>query len=63
MSGAIGPVPVVGGQAVQAGDMLFSMEAMKMETSSTADRAGTIDRVLVRPGDRVQAKDLLMVWH
>ena len=29
----------------------------------TADRDGVIDRVLVKPGDRVQAKDLLLVWR
>ena len=33
-----------------------------METHITAEREGVVDRVLVKPGDRVQAKDLLIVW-
>lgn len=36
---------------------------MKMETHITAERDGVVDRVLVKPGDRVQAKDLLMAWR
>ena len=34
-----------------------------METHMTAERDGVIERVLVKPGDRVQAKDLLIVWQ
>jgi pyruvate carboxylase len=34
---------------------------MKMETHVTADRDGVLEAVLVVPGDRVQAKDLLVV--
>jgi len=47
---------------VQAGATLLALEAMKMETHITAERDGVIERVLVKPGDRVQAKDLLIVW-
>jgi pyruvate carboxylase len=63
MPGAIVTVPVAVGQHVQAGATLLSLEAMKMETHITAEREGTVDRVLVKPGDRVQAKDLLLVWR
>ncbi|SAL88309.1 pyruvate carboxylase [Caballeronia arvi] len=63
MPGAIVTVPVVAGQQVQAGATLLSLEAMKMETHMTAEREGVIERVLVKPGDRVQAKDLLIVWQ
>ena len=41
---------------------LMTLEAMKMETHIVAEREGTVDRVLVKPGDRVQAKDLMIVW-
>jgi pyruvate carboxylase len=34
---------------------------MKMETHVTADRDAVVDQVLVVPGDRVQAKELLVV--
>ncbi|MCS4296255.1 pyruvate carboxylase [Comamonas sp. BIGb0152] len=63
MPGAIVTVPVVAGQSVQAGATLLSLEAMKMETHMTAERDGVVERVLVKPGDRVQAKDLLVVWR
>ena len=61
MPGAIVSVPVKAGQKVSAGDLLVSLEAMKMETHIAADRDGVIEKVLVGPGDRVQAKDLLIV--
>ena len=63
MPGAIVTVPVAAGQHVQAGATLLSLEAMKMETHITAERDGVVERVLVKPGDRVQAKDLLIVWQ
>jgi pyruvate carboxylase len=63
MPGAIVTVPVSEGQAVHAGATLLSLEAMKMETHITAEREGVIERVLVKTGDRVQAKDLLIVWR
>jgi pyruvate carboxylase len=63
MPGAIVTVAVTAGQQVQAGATLLSLEAMKMETHLTAERDGVIERVLVKPGDRVQAKDLLLLWR
>nr|WP_150696861.1 pyruvate carboxylase [Pandoraea terrae] len=63
MPGAIVTVPVAEGQTVHAGATLLSLEAMKMETHLAAERDGVIERVLVKPGDRVQAKDLLIVWR
>lgn len=63
MPGAIVTVAVTAGQQVQAGATLLSLEAMKMETHMLAERDGVIERVLVRPGERVQAKDLLVVWR
>ena len=61
MPGAVVTVAVKAGQQVRPGDVLLALEAMKMETHITADRAARIDRVLVAPGDRVQAKDLLLM--
>ncbi|GAB3630185.1 acetyl-CoA carboxylase biotin carboxylase subunit [Pandoraea terrae] len=63
MPGAIVTVPVTAGQTIQAGATLLSLEAMKMESHLAAERDGVIERVLVKPGDRVQAKDLLIVWR
>ena len=49
------------GHHVKRGDVLVTLEAMKMETSVRADRDGTIVEVVARPGEAVDAKDLLVV--
>jgi pyruvate carboxylase len=62
MPGVISAVPVSAGQEVSAGDVLVSIEAMKMETAIHAERAGRIAEVLVKAGDQIDAKDLLVVY-
>jgi pyruvate carboxylase len=62
MPGVISTVAVAAGQAVKAGDVLLSIEAMKMETALHAERDGVIAEVLVRTGDQIDAKDLLVVF-
>jgi pyruvate carboxylase len=61
MPGAIATVAVRPGQQVKAGDVLLTIEAMKMETALHALRDGTVGEVLVSPGQQVDAKDLLMI--
>ncbi|EWS62984.1 Glutaconyl-CoA decarboxylase subunit gamma [Hydrogenophaga sp. T4] len=61
MPGAIVNVLVQPGQRVSVGSPLLALEAMKMETHVAADRDAVIESVLVATGDRVQAKDLLVV--
>lgn len=62
MPGVISQVAVSAGQTVKSGDVLLSIEAMKMETALHADRDGTIADVFVRVGDQIDAKDLLIVY-
>nr|WP_325265453.1 pyruvate carboxylase [uncultured Rhizobium sp.] len=62
MPGVISRVFVASGQAVKAGDVLVSIEAMKMETALHAEKDGTLAEVLVKAGDQVDAKDLLVVY-
>ncbi|MBB3391389.1 pyruvate carboxylase [Rhizobium sp. BK275] len=62
MPGVISRVFVSPGQAVSAGDVLVSIEAMKMETALHAEKGGTISEVLVKAGDQIDAKDLLVVY-
>jgi pyruvate carboxylase len=62
MPGVISTVAVTSGQSVKAGDVLLSIEAMKMETALHAEKDGTIAEVLVRTGDQIDAKDLLVVY-
>lgn len=62
MPGVISALAVTAGQTVKAGDVLLSIEAMKMETALHAERDGTIAEVLVSSGDQIDAKDLLVVY-
>ncbi|MBV0932532.1 sodium-extruding oxaloacetate decarboxylase subunit alpha [Marinobacterium weihaiense] len=60
LAGNIWKVQVAAGQAVQEGDVLVILEAMKMETEVRAARAGTIVSVDVKEGDAVQVGDSLV---
>src|SRR5438093_4340420 len=60
MPGLVVHVTVVPGEQVAAGQKLMTLEAMKMETTVYADRAAKVAEVLVRPGTRVEAGDLLL---
>ena len=60
MPGAIASVAVVAGQKVNAGDLLLTIEAMKMETGLHADRAAVVKALHVHPGSQIDAKDLLV---
>ena len=60
MPGSIASVAVVAGQKVNAGDLLLTIEAMKMETGIHADRSATIKALHVHPGSQIDAKDLLV---
>ena len=60
MPGAVASVTVAVGQKVKAGDMLLTIEAMKMETGLHADRDATIKALFVHAGSQIDAKDLLI---
>ena len=60
MPGSIASVAAKVGMKVNAGDLLLTIEAMKMETGIHADRAGVIKAVHIHPGAQVEAKDLLV---
>jgi pyruvate carboxylase len=47
------------GQKLSKGDIILQLEAMKMQTVVTADRAGTLKFIFVKPGDQVEVKDLV----
>jgi len=42
------------------GEVLLTLEAMKMETAVRAESDGIVAEVLVRDGSQVEAKDLLL---
>ena len=54
MPGTILDIRCSAGQQVQAGDILFILEAMKMETEIVAPADGTVASVLVKSGDMVE---------
>ncbi|MBP7241323.1 pyruvate carboxylase [Amaricoccus sp.] len=60
MPGVIASVGVAPGQEVKPGDLLVTIEAMKMETGLYAERDGTVKALHVQPGSQVDAKDLLV---
>ncbi|QEL18429.1 pyruvate carboxylase [Limnoglobus roseus] len=63
MPGAVVAVTVEAGEEVAAGQKLLTMEAMKMETTVYAERAGKIAEVVVKPGSQVQGGDLLIRYE
>ena len=63
MPGVISTIMVEAGQEVAAGDVLLSIEAMKMETALHAEADGTVAEVLVNRGDQIDAKDLLLRYE
>jgi len=58
--GMVASLAVTEGQAIKAGDVLLTIEAMKMETSVHAERDATIARVVTSAGTQVEAKELLL---
>jgi pyruvate carboxylase len=60
MPGLVVSLPVAPGEQVTAGQKLCTLEAMKMETTVYAERAGRVAEVLVKPGTQVEAGDLLV---
>jgi acetyl-CoA/propionyl-CoA carboxylase biotin carboxyl carrier protein len=61
MQGTIVQVLVAVGDAVEAGQAVCILEAMKMENHINAERSGTVARVNVAPGDSVGAGDVVVV--
>ncbi len=60
MPGVVASVGAVVGQKVKAGDLLLTIEAMKMETGIHAERDAVIKAVHVQAGGQIDAKDLLV---
>ncbi|AVO37346.1 pyruvate carboxylase [Pukyongiella litopenaei] len=60
MPGVVATVAVKPGQKVTAGDLLLTIEAMKMETGIHAERDAVVAAVHVQPGGQIDAKDLLV---
>lgn len=60
LAGTVVRICCQGGQAVDDGDVVIVLEAMKMETEVRADRAGTIVSIAVKEGDAVKVGEALL---
>ena len=60
MPGVVASVAVQTGAEVKEGDLMLTIEAMKMETGIHADRDAVVKAVHVTPGAQIDAKDLLV---
>jgi len=59
-AGVISSVAVQANHAVERGAKLLTLEAMKMQSNIYAPVSGRIAKLLVAPGQQVEAKDLLV---
>jgi len=59
-AGVISSVAVQANHAVERGAKLLTLEAMKMQSNIYAPVSGRIAKLLVTPGQQVEAKDLLV---
>ena len=60
MPGVVATVAALAGKEVKEGDLLLTIEAMKMETGIHAERDAVIKAVHVNAGSQIDAKDLLI---
>lgn len=60
MTGRVVAVAAIPGMAVREGDLLLTIEAMKMEFRLTAPEGGAVLDVACAPGDRVELGQLLV---
>jgi pyruvate carboxylase len=61
MPGTVAGVHVAAHARIAKGDVLVTVEAMKMETAVRAERDGVVNEVLVEAGAQIDAKDLLLI--
>ncbi len=61
MPGTVATVAVAVGQKIARGDVVVTLEAMKMQAAVRAEVDGQVSEVLVRVSTQVDAKDLLVV--
>ncbi len=61
--GRVVAISVAAGDAVEAGQQILVVEAMKMQNELRAPREGTVERIGVAVGDTIEVGDLLVVIH
>lgn len=61
MPGMVVNVAVAAGDKIEKGQTLMVLEAMKMESTLYAEKAGVMKEILVRPGSQIESGELLAV--
>jgi biotin carboxyl carrier protein len=59
--GRVVAINVEAGDAIETGQQMLVIEAMKMQNELRCSHAGTVSRVAVSPGDLIEVGDLLIV--
>ena len=62
MPGSVVEIKCEAGQNVSEGDKLMVLEAMKMEMTVSSPLTGVVKEILVKPKDRIDSGDLLIVF-
>lgn len=62
MPGLLLNIMVSEGAAVKKGDVLFILEAMKMENALKALQDGVVKQILVKKGQTVEKNQILLKW-
>ena len=60
LGGVVVSIDVSVGQQVNEGDKVATLEAMKMKTVVSASKTGKVANIAVKPGDGVEAGQVLM---
>ena len=63
MPGVVASINVTVGQKVNDGDLLLTIEAMKMETGIHSERNAVVKSVNIQAGGQIDAKDLLLEFE
>jgi methylmalonyl-CoA carboxyltransferase small subunit len=63
VSGIVVKSNVRNGQTIETGDILFVLEAMKMETEITAPIAGKVKAIHVNAGNSVKSGQVVLEWE
>ena len=60
LPGQVSKIFISEGEKILKGDRILVIEAMKMETTVSAEKSGTIKKIYLKSGDNVETKDLLI---
>ena len=60
MQGTILKIKIKKGDKISEGDIIATIEAMKMEQEIKSDKSGTVKDIFIKEGDAVASGDLLI---